>query len=367
MALAELADRVGVTSGLTGLFARYGHRWRSCEPGVTLVQVATSIADGARRVAGVDSVRRSGLFPHVGSYSTVWRTIFKLGGELECVGVAGVLAAARERAWAAAPAGRVADALTIDVDCTLVDVHSDKQDAAPTYKRGYGMHPIGAWCDDTGEPLAAMLRPGNAGANNAEDHIDLIGLAVDALPAAYRAGHQPHDVAPVAHPIRVRADSAGASHEFVAHLRERRLGFSVGYRVTAAVQAALRRLDEEAWAPAREGDGSERDGAQVVELTRLVPLDRWPEGTRLICRRERPHPGAQLRFTDIDGHRFTAFATSTKGGQLADLELRHRRRARCEDRIRCAKDTGLRNLPLKGFAQNQVWCEIVALACKLLA
>ena len=88
---------------------------------------------------------------------------------------------------------------------------------------------------------------------------------------------------------------------------------------------------------------------------------------RVIVRKERPHPGAQLRFTDIGGHRFTAFATGTKGGQLADLELRHRRRARCEDRIRCAKDTGLRNLPLQGFAQNQIWCEIVAMACELLA
>jgi hypothetical protein len=99
----------------------------------------------------------------------------------------------------------------------------------------------------------------------------------------------------------------------------------------------------------------------------MLDLANWPKGMRVIVRKERPHPGAQLRFTDIDGHRFTAFATSTKGGQLADHELRHRRRARCEDRIRCAKDTGLRNLPLQGFAQNQVWCEIVAMACELLA
>jgi Transposase DDE domain group 1 len=88
---------------------------------------------------------------------------------------------------------------------------------------------------------------------------------------------------------------------------------------------------------------------------------------RVIVRKERPHPGAQLRLTDLDGHRFTAFATDTKRGQLADLELRHRRRARCEDRTRCAKDTGLRNLPLKGFAQNQICCEIVALVGELLA
>jgi hypothetical protein len=99
----------------------------------------------------------------------------------------------------------------------------------------------------------------------------------------------------------------------------------------------------------------------------MPDLSSWPAGMRVIVRKERPHPGAQLRFTDLDGHRFTAFATDAKKGQLADLELRHRRRARCEDRIRCAKDTGLRSLPLKGFAQNQLWCEIVALASELLA
>ena len=88
---------------------------------------------------------------------------------------------------------------------------------------------------------------------------------------------------------------------------------------------------------------------------------------RVIVRRERPHPGAQLRFTDLDGHRFTVFLTNTRRGQLADLELRHRRRARCEHRIRNAKDTGLRNLPLHDLTQNQIWCELVALACELLA
>ena len=110
-----------------------------------------------------------------------------------------------------------------------------------------------------------------------------------------------------------------------------------------------------------------RPGAWVAELTGLLDLAGWPAGMRVIVRKERPHPGAQLRFTDLDGHRFTAFATDAKTGQLADLELRHRRRARCEDRIRNAKDTGLRNLPLHGFAQNQLWCELVAMASELLA
>jgi hypothetical protein len=127
------------------------------------------------------------------------------------------------------------------------------------------------------------------------------------------------------------------------------------------------KLPARAWTPAYDGDGQVRDGAWVAELTGLLNLSSWPKGMRVIVRRERPHPGAQLRFTDIGGHRFTAFATSTRTGQLADLELRHRRRARCEDRIRCAKDTGLRNLPLHGYHQNQLWCEIVTLACDLMA
>ena len=138
--------------------------------------------------------------------------------------------------------------------------------------------------------------------------------------------------------------------------------------ITEAIAAAIGKIPADARTPAYDGDGQVRDGAWAADITGLPDLDSWPAGMRVIVRRERPHPGAQLRFTDIGGHRFTCFATGTRKGQLADLELRHRRRARCEDRIiRCARDTGLRNLPLKGFAQNQLWCEIVALACELLA
>jgi len=137
--------------------------------------------------------------------------------------------------------------------------------------------------------------------------------------------------------------------------------------ITGDIQAAIGKVPASAWTPAYGGGGEVRDGAWVADITGLLDLDGWPAGMRVIVRKERPHPGAQLRFTDIDGHRFTCLATGTRKGQLADLELRHRRRARCEDRIRSAKDTGLRNLPLKGFAQNQIWCEIVALACELLA
>ena len=147
----------------------------------------------------------------------------------------------------------------------------------------------------------------------------------------------------------------------------RRLAYSAGFTITAEIQDAIGKIPAAAWTPAYDSGGQVRPGAWVTEITGMLDLSSWPAGMRVIVRKERPHPGAQLRFTDIDGHRFTAFATSTRGGQLADLELRHRRRARCEDRIRCAKDTGLRNLPLQGFAQNQLWCEIVAMACELLA
>ncbi len=129
--------------------------------------------------------------------------------------------------------------------------------------------------------------------------------------------------------------------------------------------ALYRLIPETVWTPAYDADGQPRDGADVAEFTGLLDLTKRPKGMRVIVRRERPHPGAQLRFEDVDGYRLTAFATNTARGQLADLELRHRHRARCEDRIRLAKDTGLRNLPLHGFAQNRILCQLVAPASEL--
>jgi hypothetical protein len=137
--------------------------------------------------------------------------------------------------------------------------------------------------------------------------------------------------------------------------------------MTDDVQAAILAVPKTAWTPAYDSDQMARTGAWVAELTGMLNLAGWPKEMRFIVRKERPHPGAQLRFTDLGGHRFTCFATSTRGGQPADLELRHRLRARCEDRIRAAKDTGLRNLPLHGYPQNQIWTELVAMACELLA
>jgi hypothetical protein len=169
--------------------------------------------------------------------------------------------------------------------------------------------------------------------------------------------------------VLIRTDSAGGTHDFLTWLARpgRRLAYSVGFTITDDIQDAILKVPAAAWTPAYDAGGQMRPGAWAAEITGMLTLDSWPKEMRVIVRKERPHPGAQLRFTDIDGCRFTCFATSTRGGQLADLELRHRRRARCEDRIRCAKDTGLRNLPLHGYAQNKIWCEIVALASELTA
>jgi hypothetical protein len=167
--------------------------------------------------------------------------------------------------------------------------------------------------------------------------------------------------------VLVRTDSAGGTHEFVDYLTRRRLAYSVGFGLTEATATAIDRISPEAWTPAYDAEGIERAGAWVAELTGLIDLSGWPKGMRVIVRKERPHPGAQLRFTDRDGLRLTAFVTNTVRGQLADLELRHRRRARCEDRVRTAKDCGLTNFPLHGFDQNRIWCAVVMLACELIA
>jgi hypothetical protein len=209
-----------------------------------------------------------------------------------------------------------------------------------------------------------MLRPGNAGSNTAADHIRVVRDALKQLPG-HRRGTRP------GRKVLIRTDAAGCTHEFLNWLVSQRVSYSVGFTLPDDFADKLGLIPDSVWTPAYDADGQIRDGAWVADVTELLNLSSWPTGMRVIVRKERPHPGAQLRITDVDGHRITAFATNArsggKGGQLADLELRHRRRARAEDRIRTAKDTGLRNLPLHNFTQNQIWCAIVALACELTA
>ena len=365
--LAELADRTGLTHRLSEAMAGCGISWHTHDPGVVLTHLAVAIADGADCLCDIDTLRKnSELFGEVASVTTAWRAV-KATTAPELRAIAKAVAKTREVVWAEAPPGDI----TIDCDATLLDVHSEKQDAAPTYKRGYGFHPLGAWCDTTGEPLALMLRPGNAGSNDADDHLELLDQAIGALPPEYHLGHEPgDDPGLVRHHILVRADSAGATHGFVSGLTEANIEYSIGHPVDQGVREALLSFQEEDWVEAIEADGTVRDGAQVAELTDLMDLSAWGEDARLICRREHPHPGAQLSLFDTsEGFRHTCFITnaSALNFDAAVLELRQRGHARVEDRVRCWKDCGLQNLPFASFTQNLTWVATSLVAGALIA
>ena len=364
--LWETMRVTGLGRGLSAGLARWRAPRAVHDPGKIVADLAAAVALGGDCRADIAVLREQpGLAGPVASDPVVSRLVGVLAGDLQrsLKAIRSARSSARERAWALAGENAPgADGLvTIDLDATIVIAHSDKEQAAPTWKKTYGFHPVTAWADHgqhgNGEPTAIVLRAGNAGSNTAADHIEATRLSLAQLPRHLRRK------------VLVRADSGGGARGFLTWLTapSRRLHYSIGMTITEDMQAAIGKAPASAWTPAYDGNGQARDGAWAADITGLLDLSGWPAGMRVIVRKERPHPGAQLRFTDIDGHRFTAFATDAKRGQLADLELRHRQRARCEDRIRNAKDTGLRNLPFKGHAQNQVWCEIVALACELLA
>ncbi len=164
----------------------------------------------------------------------------------------------------------------------------------------------------------------------------------------------------------VRADSAGATHGVHRPPSRCQDAVLVGYELTEKVRAAILQIPADAWVAALDQDGSERPNGEVCEITDEVDLSAWPQRSRLIVRRERPHPGAQLSFTDHDGYRFQAILTDQDDVDIAVLECRHRQHAHVEDRIRDDKDTGLSKFPFKAFALNEVWLEIVMLAHDLL-
>jgi hypothetical protein len=335
-------------------------------PGRVLADLAVTIADGGDALAHLATLRdQDTLFGSVASDATAWRVLDRIDAD-HLARLHAVRAAARERAWAAGAGPDLTDGLVIDIDATITLAHSDKENAAKTWKRTFGFHPLLAYLDRPdiagGEALVGILRPGSAGSNTAADHVTILTMALSALPAHAR----PDPENPCAPRVTVRTDAAGATHAFARAIRAAGCGFSLGFPVTADVQTAILAVPEAAWEPADDLDGRPRDGAWVTEVTDLLDLTPWPTGSRVVIRRERPHPGAQLRFTDLDGHRFTAFVTDTVGGRLAELEVHHRSHARVEDRIRCGKATGLRNLPCKGYARNKAWLELALTGADLL-
>ena len=352
--LSELADGVGLTAGLSAAMAPTKRRRRGHDRGDVLVDLAVMIADGGDTISDLAVLRNQPeLFGSVASTPTGWRTLEAIDrAALERI--ARARAEARRRVWAT---GVDPGFYVVDFDATLITSHSDKQGAAPTYKRGFGHHPLLAFLDATGEALAGILRPGNAGSNTASDHVELLGMVLAQLPV------DPHQVEVIA-----RADSAGLTHGFVNACRDAGVRFSIGHDLTDQVRTACLTVAERAWRQAVTADGADdREGADVVEITELIDLSRWPAGTRAIARREEPHPGAQLTFTDADGHRFQVFITDQTDPDVAYLEALQRGRGRAEKLICDLKNTGLANLPSADMAINQAWLTMSLIAHDLLA
>ena len=353
--LAQIADKTGLTQALSLRLADIKQRRSGHDPGRVVRDLAVMLADGGDCLADLGAVRdQDALFGRVASDSTAFRVVDRIAstpGLHDALGDAH--ARAREHVWRMIGAP---DRITIDVDATLVTSHSEKEGAAGTYKGGYGFHPLMAYCDETGEALAAILRPGNAGSNTAADHIAVIEHALAQVPAALIETIE----------IVVRTDSAGATHAVMEFCREHRLRYSAGYDLTDEVRDAILKIPEDAWIAAIAIDGTPRENGQIAEITDLLDLTAWPTGSRVIVRRERAHPGAQLSFTDHDGHRFQALLTDQTDPDIQVLERRQRERAHAEDHIRNDKDTGLRNMPFRDFEHNRVWLMLTRLAHDLI-
>jgi Transposase DDE domain group 1 len=353
--LTELADTLGLTDDLAAAMASTRRRRSAHDPGEVLRDLAVVLADGGDRLAHLGVLRdQPDLFGGVASGPTAWRVMASVDAERR---VALELARAHARARASKSMTNSPLGATPARHATLLTAHSEKEQASGNYKHGFGFHPLLCYLDNTEEALAGLLRPGNAAAHTPADHITVLIAALAQIPPP-----KPRE----RRRILARADSAGATHGFIDALRERGVRFSVGLPLTASVRDAVLQTPARVWVPAIRQDAEDREGADICELSSL-DLSGWPEGTRAICRREEPHPGAQLTFTDINGYRFQVFITDQDDADIAYLEARHRGHARVENRIRCGKDTGMRNLPFQGFAENAAWLALVLTAQDLLA
>jgi hypothetical protein len=376
--LADVAEVTGLTSACGDALAGVRQRRGGHDPGRVAVDVAVMLADGGEAISDLAVLRdQEALFGPVASDPTAWRLLSMMDsavlGRLRAA-----RAVAREIAWAqladtrgtlpeTTAAGVPVPGLVLDLDASIVICHSDKESATPTWKHTFGYHPLFCFLDNTREALSGMLREGRAGSNTTADHITVLDQALTQIPDAYRHGT----------PILIRSDSAGCTHGLLAHIHSLRehdvhARFSVGVAITEPVRQAILAMKQRPgdWVAALDNDGQPRPGADVCELTGLVPDDGYPPGTRFIVRREHPHPGAQLSLFDtIEGMRHQVFATDTPpgSGSIQFLEARHRGHARVEDRIRCGKDTGFGRFPSRVFAINAAWLQLALTGIDLLA
>ncbi|MGP5384046.1 IS1380 family transposase [Glutamicibacter arilaitensis] len=347
-------------------------------PGKILGALALSLAAGGQQAADTDQLRVApGLFGPVASDATVSRFMSRVKDQPEAFayGFATMTRNLRSKIWAAAgprnPArlATPANPLIIDIDASLVHVHSDKENSAGTYKGGYGFSPMIAMADygkahGTGEVLAVQLRPGNRGANSAKSHIEVLNQALAQLPDDFYDEHGNL----YGEKILVRTDSAGSSREFLHYLDSLGIQFSTSYSLPVIKERFIRWIDEKKyWEPALSADGDQRDDAWVIDASKVIELKDYPPGTRIYLRAEPLHPGAKATLFDTDGNRVTAFLTNSPRFNVAFLDARHRARGRCENRIKTLKSTGLGKLPYWSFTANQAWADLAMLALNMVS
>ena len=364
--LGRYADALGLGAQLSARIAPRGERFPLHDRGKVLVHAMLTLAGGGDACADVEVLRaQPALFGSVPSDSTLYRTYRQID-PATIAGLWDAIASVRAKVW-----GRVDTGLPVvlDIDASLVEIHSEHKDGtAPNYKGGFGFHPMFCFADATGETLAATLRPGNAAANSIADHLAVLDAAIGQLPGDIAAGHHvDDDPAMVTRPVMVRADSAGATGGFVWGCRARNVGFAVVARKNASVHTAISKiaLDDHRWAAALTQTGDRRPGAAVCEVTDLVDLAHWPEGTRLIVRREPLHPGAQHSLFPSLEFRYWGHYTDQTGDPVG-LDTHMRAHAHVEDHIRRLKDSGLERFPFVDLDANRARLAVVAFAADLV-
>ena len=371
--LGRFADGLGVGGCLSAALSAPGERGRVHDRGKVLVQAMLMLAGGGEACSDIEVLRAEGeLFGSVASDSTLYRVLRGVD-EAALAGLRGSFAVLRRRAWALC--GAEEGEVVIDIDASLHEVHSEnKAGTGPHYKGGFGFHPMYAFADRTGECLSVMLRPGNAAANSIDDHTAVLDAAIEALPTDAAAGHRLGDDASSARRrVRVRTDSAGCT-AFVDACADRNVAFSVVARTRADIDAAIAATsgDSARWRPAQEQPGAKRRrrarrgrGAQVADLTDLVDVSAWPNGTRLIVRREPRHQGAQRSLFASDDWRYWGHWTNLAGSAAArDADMRAH--ARVEDNIARLKDSGAQRFPFSDLDANRAWLQLAAFADALV-